>query len=146
MFGDTGDATEFWVPQCNLSVITFGHLSVFFTDAWCLKCSTSPQLCVTLRLIECLWGSKVLQLILWCLHSLLSGSKQSLWHYQGVFVASGTQTLTTRPPSSTQRKRNWVSRGQRSCSSTSCCPSHRFAAPGRGNQCIGMPASKSVSY
>lgn len=59
--------------------------------------------------------------------------------------ASALQTLTTRPPSSTQRKHNWVSRAQRSCSSTSCCPSRRFAAPDRGSLCIWRPVLVSGS-
>lgn len=60
-------------------------------------------------------------------------------------AASGTQTSTTRPPSSTPRRRNWVSRARRSCSSTSCCPSRRSAAPDRGNQCTWRRAWASVS-
>lgn len=60
-------------------------------------------------------------------------------------TASGMLTWTRRPPSSTPRTRNWVFRALRSCSSTSCCPSRRSAAPGTGSLCTWRPASESGS-
>lgn len=126
---------------CQLLLLVIYLSSLQMSDAWSIQSESAAVYHITSRKMSLRFdGSSINPLV-----SSYSGSKQSLWHNQGVFVANGTQTLTTRPPSSTPRRHNWVSRAQRNCSSTSCCPSHRSAAPDRGNQCIVKLASKSVS-